>query len=193
MYAACLQGTIYKVHPVIYSTILLLSFSLSGPDIPFSIVFWNVVSLFFSITVRDQLSYPNKTAGKEVLYVMICAFYVASGKTRILNLLVAGVNSLENIILVVTVIPKCWNFATFSNNLLVFHISLFCLASLLLNTSVYFCVCLFSMFESGAASLTWHRVRKLNLYTSCINLCVQHHAGTWWSMPREGAGCSSAD
>jgi hypothetical protein len=57
--------------------------SLLGPNILFSILFWNTFSLCSSINIRDQMSHPYRTTGKIiVLYVPIFMFLVSRGEDK---------------------------------------------------------------------------------------------------------------
>jgi hypothetical protein len=50
-------------------TIRPVTSSLIGPNILFSTLFWNTLSLCSSFNVRDQVSHPYKTAGKSIVFL----------------------------------------------------------------------------------------------------------------------------
>jgi hypothetical protein len=68
----------------------LFTLFLLGPNIILCILFSNTLNLCSSLDVRDQVSHPNKTTDKSIfLYILIFTFYIADGKTKILNCTVA--------------------------------------------------------------------------------------------------------
>jgi hypothetical protein len=63
-------STEYNLEYLRYSLlwILFLLYVLLMPNIVFRAIFWNVLSLWFSLNVRDQVSLPCKTTSKIIQY-----------------------------------------------------------------------------------------------------------------------------
>jgi uncharacterized membrane protein len=56
---------------------------LSSPNIHLSILFLNVLSLHFSLQIREQISHPYRTTGKtKFLYILIFLFSTADKMTN---------------------------------------------------------------------------------------------------------------
>jgi hypothetical protein len=53
--------------------------SLLGPDISVSILFFNTLNLCSSVSVRDQVSHPHKTTGKNCISATMHVFCLSLG------------------------------------------------------------------------------------------------------------------
>jgi hypothetical protein len=109
--------------------------SLLGPNILLSTLFSNTLKLCSSLNVRDQVSHPYKTADKIiVLYILIFTFiHVRREDRRFWTVWKEAFPEL-NLLLIpllmqlwfVSVVPKYFNFATFSKDLLATFIHTTC-------------------------------------------------------------------
>jgi hypothetical protein len=50
-----------------------VTLSLLGSNIFLSTLFSNILNLFFTLSVRDQVSHPYKTTGKTTILVRLCS------------------------------------------------------------------------------------------------------------------------
>jgi hypothetical protein len=153
-----MKSTSYKAPHAVFPTSYS---SLFSPHNPLNALFSNTLSPHSSFSVTDQVSRSYKTADKLVLYVYFnfYSFRQEMIRQKVLNWLVVEFNLLLISswikFSIVTVIPKYFNFATFSKDLLTIFTLWFCHAFWWRDINLYytnvnsihwsFCVSLYSI------------------------------------------------
>jgi hypothetical protein len=92
------ENTLYKSSSIRSFLQPIVILSLFGPNILLSILFSNTLSLCFSLNVRDRISHPYKTTGRNDTFACFNS-YVFRGQTgiqNILNWMVASVTRIRS-------------------------------------------------------------------------------------------------